>query len=126
MKRQPSARSSSGQALQHSRHTQRDSPAPPRQSAPTRHRNTQQRQAFILASWLPRHEVPRADPAMERHALLDFGAGYIQRSIDELPKQGAAWPWRLRMNYVADVLSIRHGALADSAMEFRRPHTKPD
>ena len=62
---------------------------------------------------------------MERHALLDFGAGYIQRSIDELPKQGAAWPWRLRMNYVADVLSIRHGALADSAMEFRRPHAKP-
>mmetsp|Transcript_25471 Transcript_25471/g.84857 ORF Transcript_25471/g.84857 Transcript_25471/m.84857 type:complete len:117 (+) Transcript_25471:1389-1739(+) len=71
-------------------------------------------------------QVPRADPAMERHALLDFGAGYIQRSIDELPKQGAAWPWRLRMNYVADVLSIRHGALADSAMEFRRPHAKPD
>lgn len=119
MKRQPSARSSSGQALQHSRHTQRDSPAPPRQSAPAP-------QALILASWLPRHEVPRADPAMERHALLDFGAGYIQRSIDELPKQGAAWPWRLRMNYVADVLSIRHGALADSAMEFRRPHAKPD
>ena len=57
---------------------------------------------------------------------LAFGAGYIQRSIDELPKQGAAWPWRLRMNYVADVLSIRHGALADSAMEFRRPHAKPD
>ncbi|EOD32392.1 hypothetical protein EMIHUDRAFT_112396 [Emiliania huxleyi CCMP1516] len=83
-------------------------------------------QAFILASWLPRHEVPRADPAMERHALLDFGAGYIQRSIDELPKQGTAWPWRLRMNYVADVLSIRPGALADSAMEFRRPHAKPD
>lgn len=107
-----------GAAAQPAHAKRQPRPAPPERTRPT--------QAFILASWLPRHEVPRADPAMERHALLDFGAGYIQRSIDELPKQGAAWPWRLRMNYVADVLSIRHGALADSAMEFRRPHAKPD
>ena len=66
------------------------------------------------------------DPAMERHDLLDFGAGYIQRSIDELPKRGEAWPWCPRMYYVSDLLSIRHGALVDSAMEFRRPHAKPD
>ena len=71
-------------------------------------------------------QVPRADPAMERHDLLDFGAGYIQRSIDELPKRGEAWPWCPRMYYVSDLLSIRHGALVDSAMEFRRPHAKPD
>jgi cation diffusion facilitator CzcD-associated flavoprotein CzcO len=69
-------------------------------------------------------QVPRVDPAMERSLLLDFGAGYVRRSIDQLPRQGSAWPWRLRMNYAADVLSLRHGPLEDSAMVFRRPRER--
>ena len=58
---------------------------------------------------------------MKKSLLLDFDAGYVQRSINQLPRQGSKWPWRLRMNYAADVLSIRHGSLYDDAMEFRRP-----
>ena len=69
-------------------------------------------------------QVPRADPSLEPSLLLDFGAGYVRRSIDELPRQGPEWPWRMRMNYAADVLSIRHGPLVDNAMEFRRPSTQ--
>ncbi len=63
--------------------------------------------------------TPVGDPAMKGRPLLDFGAGYVRRSIEELPQQGETWPWRLRMNYVADVLSLRFGPVNDGTMAFR-------
>jgi monooxygenase len=64
--------------------------------------------------------VPRADDAsVSRTPLLDFGAGYVKRSLNELPSQGEAFPWRLRMNYLADVVALRFGKLTDGVMEFR-------
>ena len=34
-----------------------------------------------------RHRLPRvADPAMPTRPLLDFGAGYVQRSLADLPQ----------------------------------------
>ena len=65
-------------------------------------------------------QVPRGDPAVERSPLLDFGAGYVRRSLDKLPRQGAVWPWKLRMSYPIDVLSLRYGPVDDGVMEFRR------
>ena len=44
----------------------------------------------------------------------------MQRSIDELPRQGADWPWKLHQNYVRDVLLIRRGAIDDPTMRFDR------
>ena len=65
--------------------------------------------------------VPRdRDPNVERAPLMDFGAGYVQRSIKELPTQGSKFPWRLRMNYIADVVALRLGKLEDGVMEFSR------
>ncbi len=66
--------------------------------------------------------VPRANASTHGQPLLDFGAGYVQRSMDQLPKQGPTWPWRLRMNYVADAVSLRHGDLDDGTIEFQRPN----
>ena len=40
---------------------------------------------------------------------MDFASGYVQRSLHLLPKQGARAPWRLRQNYLRDVLTIRRG-----------------
>jgi monooxygenase len=63
--------------------------------------------------------VPLGDPAMKGQPLLDFGAGYVRRSIEQLPQQGETWPWRLRMNYAADVLSLRFGPVDDGTMAFQ-------
>jgi len=52
--------------------------------------------------------------------LIDLKSGYVLRSIDKLPKQGPAAPWRLFQNYPRDVLLMRHGPLEDDAMRFTR------
>jgi monooxygenase len=64
--------------------------------------------------------VPRRDPAVASEPLIDFSSGYIQRVIDQFPRQGAKKPWRLYQNYVRDLLSLRLGAVNDPALEFAR------
>jgi cation diffusion facilitator CzcD-associated flavoprotein CzcO len=59
-------------------------------------------------------------PSVGVEPLLDFSSGYVLRSIDNLPKQGAREPWKLRQNYPRDVLTMRHGAIEDEAMQFTR------
>jgi cation diffusion facilitator CzcD-associated flavoprotein CzcO len=61
------------------------------------------------------------DPAVEREPLLSFGAGYVLRSLASLPKSGSKAPWRLRMNYAADVLALRFGSVDDGVMRFSAP-----
>jgi len=63
--------------------------------------------------------VPVKDPDVGEEPFLDFASGYVQRSIDAFPKQGATAPWRLRMNYLRDVVALRHGSLDDGVMTFR-------
>ena len=58
------------------------------------------------------------DPAMERTPLLNFGAGYVQRALKSLPQSGADWPWRLGMNYLVDIVKLRHGRVDDGVMRF--------
>ena len=45
--------------------------------------------------------------------IIDLKSGYVLRSVDALPKQGARAPWRLYQNYPRDVLLMRHGRLSD-------------
>ena len=52
--------------------------------------------------------------------LLDFSAGYVLRSLDQLPKQGNRDPWRLGMNYAIDIRTMRFGAVDDGTMRFSR------
>jgi cation diffusion facilitator CzcD-associated flavoprotein CzcO len=59
-------------------------------------------------------------PGVSIEPFLDLKAGYVQRSIDQLPKQGSRWPWKLHQNYLRDVIVIRHGSVTDEAMEFGR------
>jgi monooxygenase len=61
------------------------------------------------------------DPDMIKRPLMDFMAGYVLRSIDQLPQTGAKAPWRLGMNYAQDVLTLRYGRITDSAMRFSSP-----
>ncbi|HEX4721681.1 MAG TPA: NAD(P)/FAD-dependent oxidoreductase [Pseudonocardiaceae bacterium] len=54
--------------------------------------------------------TPGTDP------IIDLAAGYVLRSADLLPKQGAAAPWRLHQNYVRDVRLLRHGRIDDDVV----------
>jgi monooxygenase len=62
----------------------------------------------------------RRDPAVEEMPFLDFSSGYIQRAIDQFPKQGAKAPWRLYQNYALDIISLKRSAIEDDALEFSR------
>ena len=58
------------------------------------------------------------DPTIERRPLLDFAAGYVQRSVHLFPKGGSRAPWRLGMSYAHDMVSLRHRGLEDGALRF--------
>jgi len=60
----------------------------------------------------------RPDPDAPTRPLLDFGAGYVQRSLDQLPRQGLTAPWLMSMNYHADVKVLRNGPVVDPALRF--------
>jgi monooxygenase len=60
------------------------------------------------------------DPTVTDRPLLDFDAGYVQRSIDEFPRAGSKPPWQLGMSYAHDVVKLRHGRIDDGAMRFSR------
>jgi hypothetical protein len=64
--------------------------------------------------------VPERDPSVGEEPFMDFASGYVQRSLHELPKQGSRAPWRLRQNYLRDVLMIRRGRLDDGTLRFSR------
>jgi cation diffusion facilitator CzcD-associated flavoprotein CzcO len=57
--------------------------------------------------------------AVTEEPMLDFSSGYIQRSIDEFPKQGKELPWHVYQNYLLDIISLRFSSLTRSALRFR-------
>ncbi|MCC3294020.1 alpha/beta fold hydrolase [Arthrobacter sp. zg-Y411] len=65
--------------------------------------------------------VPVAPSGMPTRPLLDFGAGYVQRSLAELPRQGMAAPWLMTMNFLADRRDLQKGALVDKYLQFSGP-----
>ena len=63
--------------------------------------------------------VPRnRDPSVTPSPLLDFSSGYVQRSIDDFPRQGSRAPWKLYQNYALDRVTLRHAKIDDGILEF--------
>lgn len=60
------------------------------------------------------------DPTIVRRPLLDFQAGYVLRSMDQLPQQGDRGPWRVPQNYIRDVFTIRRSAIDDGNLRFAK------
>ncbi|MDT8912561.1 NAD(P)/FAD-dependent oxidoreductase [Amycolatopsis sp. PS_44_ISF1] len=61
-----------------------------------------------------------ADPAMPTRPFLNFGAGYVQRSVDRLPRQGDRAPWLTSMDYHSDVKVLRRASVLDPELHFSR------
>lgn len=62
--------------------------------------------------------VPNPPADIEEEPLLDFTSGYVQRSIEALPKQGSKKPWKLYQNYILDIFNFRYSSFKDEALKF--------
>ncbi|MHB8491211.1 MAG: flavin-containing monooxygenase [Solirubrobacteraceae bacterium] len=61
-------------------------------------------------------DPPGPDVALE--PFIGLASGYVMRSIQDFPSQGATEPWRLRQNYLLDRLSLGRGELEDGVLHF--------
>ncbi|TNM69667.1 alpha/beta fold hydrolase [Streptomyces sp. NP160] len=59
-----------------------------------------------------------SDPDMPTRPYLDFAAGYIQRAVGELPRQGSRPPWTTSMDFHSDVALLREGSVVDPELEL--------
>jgi len=65
------------------------------------------------------YDIARPEaPAMSTQPMLDLSAGYVQRALDRLPKQGEGDPWRVQMDYYHDVEQLREGSVANPHLHF--------
>jgi cation diffusion facilitator CzcD-associated flavoprotein CzcO len=61
------------------------------------------------------------DPSMPLEGWSDFTSGYVQRAAHLFPKRGTVAPWKLKQNYIHDLLTLRYGRVDDGAMVFSSP-----
>jgi cation diffusion facilitator CzcD-associated flavoprotein CzcO len=81
--------------------------------------------ACRLLNHMDAHRLPICtpqppDPSLQTEPIIDLKSGYVLRSIDTLPKQGASAPWRLHQNYIKDIRLLKRGPI-DDAIVFSRP-----
>jgi monooxygenase len=77
-----------------------------------------------LLRYMDRHGyrrcMPQRDASVAEAPWLDFTSGYVQRALDQLPRQGAKKPWKLYQNYARDLMSLRFGTVNDGTMQFSK------
>ena len=57
---------------------------------------------------------------------LDLKSGYVQRAMEQFPKQGDKTPWKLHQNYAKDLMMLRYGKVDGQGMVFTsKPAAKP-
>ncbi|MBF6209824.1 NAD(P)/FAD-dependent oxidoreductase [Nocardia puris] len=65
--------------------------------------------------------VPVRDPSVGKAPLFEnFMPGYVLRAATLFPMQGDRAPWKLRMNYLRDLITLRHKRIEDGALRFER------
>ena len=64
------------------------------------------------------------DPDMPTRPLLDFQAGYVQRVINDFPREGDREPWALKMNFLYDRKQLRKTPIEDGLLQFSRAGAK--
>jgi cation diffusion facilitator CzcD-associated flavoprotein CzcO len=69
---------------------------------------------------------PACDPAtLDARPLLDLTSGYVARAAAHLPKQAAEEPWRIRQNYILDMLTMKLSRMEDGILKFGAPLPAP-
>jgi cation diffusion facilitator CzcD-associated flavoprotein CzcO len=58
------------------------------------------------------------EAAADRPYIVDFSSGYIQRVVDQMPKQGIDGPWTNPQDYKRDRTLFRKGEIDDGALLF--------
>ncbi len=64
---------------------------------------------------------PTADDDRDEAPLLELASGYVQRSVEEFPRQGSAEPWKVHQNYLRDLRALRYRSVDDGRLAFGRP-----
>ncbi|MGE0786006.1 MAG: flavin-containing monooxygenase [Sandaracinaceae bacterium] len=77
-----------------------------------------------LLNHMERHGQTRCTPRTHGEPIgeerfVDLSSGYIDRALDQLPKQGSRAPWKLKMNYLRDYATVKLGKLEDGVLELR-------
>ena len=77
-----------------------------------------------LLGFMDRHGyaqcTPEREPGVAEEPVIDFTSGYVQRGLDQLPRQGNRKPWKLHQNYARDLLALRFGKVDDGTMQFTK------
>jgi monooxygenase len=63
-------------------------------------------------------DLPAGAPTLP---FIDLQSGYVQRAIDQFPRQGTKAPWRLYQNYARDIMMLKRGPVEDEGIVFSRP-----
>ena len=50
--------------------------------------------------------------------LIDFTSGYVQRGLNQMPKQGNKAPWKNYQNYLKDIFAVRLFSIKDNNLNF--------
>ncbi|MGN6692422.1 MAG: flavin-containing monooxygenase [Sphingopyxis sp.] len=66
------------------------------------------------------------DPdSLTEENIFDFSSGYIQRSLDIMPKNADQMPWRLNQHYIKDRVDMRTGDIVDGVLTFSKAGAVP-
>jgi hypothetical protein len=60
-------------------------------------------------------------PGTATRPFIDLKSGYVQRALDQFPRQGVKAPWRLYQNYARDIIMLKRGPVEDEGVFFSRP-----
>ncbi|SIN63029.1 Predicted flavoprotein CzcO associated with the cation diffusion facilitator CzcD [Parasphingorhabdus marina DSM 22363] len=66
---------------------------------------------------------PKLESELEQEELFDFSSGYIRRSINELPRNSTAMPWKLNQDYLFDKKVLLNEPVDDGVMRFYGPNS---
>ncbi|RNL72402.1 NAD(P)/FAD-dependent oxidoreductase [Streptomyces sp. I6] len=64
---------------------------------------------------------PVADPDMPSRPMMRLTSGYVQRSVDRMPRQGTAAPWLMSTDFRTDRKLLLESPVTDSALHFSSP-----
>ena len=63
--------------------------------------------------------IPRLETMPdETEPFVDFASGYIERAVDQFPRQHKEKPWRLKQSYFFDLMNLRYGKVDDGVIQF--------